>query len=294
MAKETSVDKEKQEQKHSKQVAMIGLAGTMLTVCGGLIGALVGGVTTVYKIQQEAQKLSIAAPQDEQALTVDTRQVSISTAQTVELDPSDYLVVEGQGFVMAQPVAGWELDSEMTYQDLFLERNTNLSPLILFSIQVKTAWDQQPVYRLRFSQPVAVQFVEGSTENGQPVDPTQLENPILAFYSQMTILVLEKAQAPDFTLVDLALGWGRLHRGGVNSIVANPDSQYVFEQVSWELKNVRVEERNTDLALQRWALFAEGNDFYYIVEVQYVPAADQSVQVWDDLQSYLSAFRVIR
>ncbi|MEW6093478.1 MAG: hypothetical protein AB1531_05885 [Chloroflexota bacterium] len=288
------MDKEKQEQKHSKQVAVIGLVGTILTVCGGLVGAFIGGITTVYRIQQEAQQLSIAAPQEEQALTVDTRQVSISVAQAADLDSSDYLVVEGLGFVMAQPAVGWELSSDMTYQDLFLEQNTNLSPLILFSAQVETAWDRQPVYRLRYSQPVTVEFIDGSTENGIPVDVTQLEDPILAFYSQMTILVLEKIQAPDFTLVDLALGWGHLHRGGVNSIVANPDSQYVFEQVSWELKNVLAEERNTDLTLQRWALFAEGNEFFYIVEVQYIPATNQSVQVWDDLQSYLSAFRVIQ
>jgi hypothetical protein len=294
MAKEIPVDKEKQEQKHSKQVAVIGLVGTILAVCGGLVGALIGGMTTVYKIQQEAQQLSIAAPQEGQTLTVDTRQVSISEAQAADLDSSDYLVVEDLGFVMAQPAVGWELSSDMLYQDLFLEQNTNLSPLILFSAQVETAWDWQPVYRLRYSQPVTVEFIEGSTENGVPVDVTQLEDPVLAFYSQMTILVLEKVRAPDFTLVDLALGWGHLHRGGVNSIVANPDSQYVFEQVSWELKNVLVEERNTDLTLQRWALFAEGDEFYYILEVQYVPAADQSVQVWDDLQNYLSAFRVIR
>jgi ribonuclease HI len=122
-----------------------------------------------------------------------------------------------------------------------------------------------------------------------------LENDTVAFYSQIIVLALDKAIAQqDFTLYGLALAWGSLHQGGVNDLVANPDSQYVFEQVSWELKGVRVDDRQADLTLQRWALFAEGPDRYYIVEVQYVPAAGQSMQVWDDLQAYLDAFRVIQ
>jgi ribonuclease HI len=121
-----------------------------------------------------------------------------------------------------------------------------------------------------------------------------LENDTLAFYSQMTILALAKDKAQDFTLYELALKWGILHQGGVNNIVANRDSQYVVEQVSWALKGVRVDGRDANLTLQRWALFAEGPALYYIVEVDYVPAVNQSAPVWDDLQAYLDAFRVIQ
>lgn len=287
------MSEEKQEQKHSRQAAIIGLAGTVLTVCGGLAGALIGGLTTVYKIEQEAQKLSIAAPQDERPLTVDTRQVTISASQASDLNPSEYLVLDDLEMVMPRPAAGWEDGGQMMYMDLFFEEEVNLSPLILFSAQVGNAWDYQPLRRLRYSQPVMVQFVDGSTENDIPVDVSLLDSDTIAFYSQMTVLALEKAQTPNYTLYDLALRWGHLHRGGVNSIIANPDSRYVFEQVTWQLENVRIEGQRTDLALQRWALFAEGDDHYYIVEVQYVPAVGQSVQVWDDLQNYISSFRVI-
>jgi len=288
------MDNKEQQQKPSTRAAIIGLVGTILTICGGLSGALIGGLATIYKVEQVAQRLAIAAPQSDQPLTVDTRRIAISSSKVAILEPSKYLVFQDLGFVMAQPTPGWNQGRQMTYYDLFLEHGTNLSPLILFSSWIKDAWDDQPVRQIRYTEPVTVQFLEGSTENGVPVDPTQLENDTVTFYSQIIVLALDKAIAQqDFTLYGLALAWGSLHQGGVNDLVVNPDSQYVFEQVSWELKGVRVDDRQADLTLQRWALFAEGPDRYYIVEVQYVPAAGQSMQVWDDLQAYLDAFRVI-
>lgn len=289
------MESEKEKQKTSSRVAIIGLIGTLLTACGGVAGALIGGLTTIYQSRLEAQKIAIAAPQSSQPLTVNTRQVAISSSDTAKLDPADYLVLQELGFVISQPHQGWEISqNNQQYEDLFFEQATNLSPLILFSTWVDTTWDNQPVRQLRYTEPVTVQFIEGSTENGIPVDLEDLTHETVSFYSQMTILALDKDTAQEhFTLYGLALAWGGLHRGGVNAIVANPDSQYVFEQVSWELNNVRVNGMLTDISLERWGLFAEGADRYYIIEVQYVPAAGQSVQVWDDLQAYLDAFRVI-
>ena len=287
-------DEKQQHQKSSKRVAIIGLIGTLLTVCGGISGALIGGVTTIYKTEREAQKIALSAPQGDQPLTVDTRQIAINTTDAAGLDPSEYLVLENLGFVMAQPRPGWYQVEQMLYQDLFFEEGTGLSPLILFYTWVKNNWDDQPLYRIRNAEPVMIQFIEGSTENGVQEDTTQWENDTLAFYSQMTILALAKDKAQDFTLYELALKWGILHQGGVNNIVANRDSQYVVEQVSWALKEVRVDGREANLTLQRWALFAEGPARYFIVEVDYVPAVSQSAPVWDDLQAYLDAFRVIQ
>jgi hypothetical protein len=288
------MDSEKKQQKSSRQAAIIGLVGTILTVCGGLSGALIGSIVTIYKIDREAQQMAIAAPQSDQPLTVDTHQITISSSEAAKLDPSKYLLLQDLGFVMAQPNTGWSDGGQMKYLDLFLEEGTNLSPLILFSTWIKDAWNDQPVRRIRYTETVTVQFIEGSTENGVPVDPTKLIYDTISFYSQITTLALSKAVAgPDFTLYGLALAWGGLHQGGVNELIANPDSQYVFEQVSWELKEIRVDGRQADLTLQRWALFAESSERFYIVEVQYVPATGQSIQVWDDLQAYMDAFRVI-
>jgi hypothetical protein len=288
------MDSEKQRQKSTRLVAIIGLVGTILTVCGGLSGAVIGGIATIYKIEREAQQIAIAAPQSDRPLSVDTYQISTSSSEAAKLDPSKYLVFQDLGFVMAQPKTGWSDGGQMSYLDLFLEEDTNLSPLILFYTWVKETWNAQPVRRIRYTEPVMVQFVQGSTENGISVDPTQLHNDTIAFYSQITTLALSKdVVGQDYTLYGLALTWGGLHQGGVNELIANPDSQYIFEQVSWELKGVRVDGQPADLTLQRWALFSESSDRFYIVEVQYVPATGQSMQVWDDLQAYMDAFRVI-
>jgi hypothetical protein len=288
------MDSEKQRQKSTRLVAIIGLVGTILTVCGGLSGAVIGGIATIYKIEREAQQIAIAAPQSDRPLSVDTYQISTSSSEAAKLDPSKYLVFQDLGFVMAQPKTGWSDGGQMSYLDLFLEEDTNLSPLILFYTWVKETWNAQPVRRIRYTEPVMVQFVQGSTENGISVDPTQLHNDTIAFYSQITTLALSKdVVGQDYTLYGLALTWGGLHQGGVNELIANPDSQYIFEQVSWELKGVRVDGQLADLTLQRWALFSESSDRFYIVEVQYVPATGQSMQVWDDLQAYMDAFRVI-
>jgi hypothetical protein len=288
------MENENKQQKSSIRLAIIGLVGTILTVCGGISGALIGGITTIYKIQKEAQHIAIAAPASEQPLTFDTNKITINSAEASTLDPLKYIVSQDLGYVMAQPGTGWKDSGQMAYQDLFLEQATNLSPLIFFSAWIKDAWDSQPVRQIRYAEPVMVQFLSGSTENGISVDPTKLQNDTIAFYSQITTLALSKAVAePDFTLYGLALAWGSLHQGGVNELIANPDSQYVFEQVSWALKGVRENGQQTDLTLQRWALFAESSERFYIVELQYVPAAGQSMQVWDDLQAYMNAFQVI-
>jgi hypothetical protein len=287
-------DKKEQPQKHATRVAIIGLVGTLLTVCGGLAGVLIGGATTIYKVEQENQLLSIAAPQSDQPLAVDTRQIAIDAAKVTKLDPAKNRVDENLGFVMSQPMPGWDSARAMVYSDIFLEEDSDLSPLVLFSTWVKNAWDDQPLTQMRYGEPVTIQFVEGSTENGAAVDPAQLRDPSINFYSRFIVLALDKSVVgKDFTLYDLSLDWGIMHRGAVNDLVSNPDSRYVFEQVSWKLENVMVAGRKVDLTLQRWALFAEGPQYYYIVELQYVPAPSQSMQVMDDLQAYLDGFRVI-
>lgn len=288
------MDIDKKKQKSTRQAALIGLVGTFLTVCGGISGALIGGATTIYRINREAQQIAISAPQSDRPLSVDTFKIAISPTEASKLDESKYLVFQDFGFVMAQPETGWSDKGPLTYLDLFLEEGINLSPLILFYNWIEDSWDDQPVRQIRYMEPVTVQFIQGSTENGVSVDPSKLINDTIDFYSSITSLALSKAVAgPDFTLYGLALTWGGLHQGGVNELIANPDSQYVFEQVSWELKGVRVEGKQTDLTLQRWGLFSESPERYYIVEVQFVPATGQSTQVWDDLQAYLDAFRVI-
>jgi len=196
--------------------------------------------------------------------------------------------------VLAQPRAGWGPIEEMTYADLFSEEGSALSPLILFYSKVGLSWDKQPVYRLRYQQPIQVQYVEGSRENGIAIDVAQLHSDKAAYYSQITILAIEKDVAQGYTLADIALTWGTFHWKAVNHIIANRDSDYILMQTTWRLEDVRVEGKETDLVIERWALCAEGPQYDYLVEVNFVPQPDGYQQVWDDLQYYAGSFRVIK
>ncbi len=78
------MESEKKSQKLTRRKAIIGLVGTILTVCGTLTGALIGGLTTIYKVERQAQQIAIAAPQSDLPLSVDTYQINISPSDAVK------------------------------------------------------------------------------------------------------------------------------------------------------------------------------------------------------------------
>jgi hypothetical protein len=286
---------EKKKTSNALRKAVIGLVGTLLTVCGGVSGALLSAGVTIYQIERERQQVALAAPSAEQALTVDTRQIAIDQDAAVGLDPKEYRIDQGAGFVVAQPRAGWRSE-DLVYGDLFMDQGS-LSPLVLFYSAVGLTWNEQPLYRMRYEEPIQVQFQEGSKENGIVVDVESLRQlagtDTLSNYSQIIVLAVDKGVAADYTLADIALGWGRSHLGGVNHIVANREGEYILMQATWRLEDVRVDGQETDLAIERWALFAEGSAHYYAVELNYVSWPSQPLQVWEDLQAYMDSFRVI-
>lgn len=274
--------------------AVIGLIGSAIAACSGLGGAVLSAGLTIYKIEREIEQVSLAAPDSEHTLHIDTRQIAINESQARRLDPDAYYLYTDAGFVLAQPRAGWGPIEEMTYADLFSEEGSALSPLILFYSKVGHAWDEQPLYRVRHQEPIQVQYVEGSRENGIAIDVAQLHSDKAAYYSQITILVVDKSVAQGYTLPDVALTWGTFHWKAVNHIIANRDSDYILMQTTWRLDDVRVEGEETDLVIERWALCAEGPQYDYLVEVNFVPQADGRSQVWDDLQHYAASFRIIK
>jgi hypothetical protein len=278
--------------------AVIGLVGTLLTVCGGLTGALLTAGFTIYQVEREAQQVALAAPGSDQALTVDTREIAIDRSAAARLG-SDYVVDTDVGFVMAQPRPGWNRIEEMTFHDLIFDKAA-ISPLVYFFVLADTAWDEQPMRRIRYAESVEIQYQESSTENGIPVNLEALRGAAggdtLTHYSQITILAVDKQVAHDVTLAQIALTWGPdpLYGGGTNRIIAHRDSQYILMQATSTVKDARINGQEADLSIERWALFAEGPQHYYVVELNYVPASGQSLQVWKDLQAYLGEFRVIQ
>jgi hypothetical protein len=282
-------DEKTEEQKpQALQVAVIGLVGTVLTVCGGLTGAAVSGAATICEIERQVQQVALAPPGGAQTLTVDTRQIAISHEEAQGLDAGEYYVTPDPGFVLARPRTGWSQVEVMTYRDLFVERGA----------WTGSAWDEQPVHRIRYGEPVQVQYHEGTVENGVPVAVEALRSLLgsdtFQRSNEITVLSIDKRMAAHYTLASVALEWGMIHRGGVNRIVASEGSEYILMQSSWQLQKVRVDGQDADLSMERWALFAKGPEAYFVVEVNYLPQTGQPMQVWEDLQAYMHSFRVIR
>ncbi len=278
-----------QKQKSSSvRAAVIGLIGTLLTVCGGLTGAGVSAAVTVYRVEREVQQVALAPPGSDQALTVDTQQIAVRYEEAMGLDPDGYHVVPELGFVLARPREGWSGVEEMTYRDLFVERGS----------WTGSTWDEQPLRRIRYGEPAQVRYCEGSQVNGVPVDVETMRlsygTDAFQFSNEITVLALDKEVAAGYTLAGVALDWGSVYRSGANRIVANEGSDYILMQTSWQVRDVQVDGQDGDLSIERWALFAEGPQNYYVVEVVYLPQAGQPVQVWEDLQAYIGSFRVIR
>jgi hypothetical protein len=298
MAEESDQNKEKGASDAVRK-AIIGLVGTLLTVCCGLTGALISAGVTIYQVEREAQQVALPAPGSDQTLTIDTRQIAIDPDEAARLISDDYVVDTDLGFAMARPRAGWNQMEETTYYDLIFDE-TAISPLVYFFNLAGDTWDNQPLRRIRYAAPVEIQYQETSTENGIPVNLETLRSltgdDTLTVYSQITLLVIDKQVAADITLATIALTWGpdRLYGGGVNRIVANRESPCILMQATSQLENVRVNGQKTELSIERWALFAEGPQHYYVVELNHIPAPGQGLQAWEDLQAYLGAFRVIQ
>jgi len=280
------VEMASKQKSQAMRAAVIGLIGTLLTACGGLGGAVFSAVVTVYQVERQVQQVEIAPPGSDQPLRVDTRRIAISYEEAVGLDPDDYHVIPEQGFVLAQPREGWTGVEEMTYRDLFVERGSYTG----------STWDEQLVCRIRYGELVQVQYRDGSQVNGVPVDVEAMRllygTDTFQFSNEISVVAVDKEVA-GYTLAGVALDWGAIYRGGANRIVANEGSDYILMQTSWQVEDVRVDGQDGDLSIERWALFAEGPQNYYVVEVVYLPQTGQPKQVWDDLQAYMNSFRVI-
>lgn len=302
----TSEDRALEEERREKEgkpsttltKAVLGLIGTLLTVCGGLSGALFTAGLTIYQVERDAQQVALAAPDGDKTVSVDTRQIAIDRSEATRLSPDEYVVDTDLGFVMAQPLAEWDQMEETTFRDAMFGEGA-ISPMVFFVNLADSAWDEQPVRRIQYAEPVEIQYGERSAENGIPIDLELLQalagGDTLTHHSQIALLIVDKQVSEEITLASMATTWGPdpLLGGGVNSIVANRESQYVMMQVTSELENVRIDGKETDVTIERWALFAEGPQHHYVLELTYVPVRGQSMQVWEDLQAYFDAFRVV-
>jgi len=276
------------------RTALIGLFGTLLTVCGGLGGALVTSAATVYEVQRQNQKVALAAPDGGQTLKVDMGTVFISRQEAANLDPEKYYVNLERGFILYRPLPSWSAVEEMTVQEQLGQESA--SCLVLCD---------QPVFLTRYGEAIELESDLETMVNGQSIEdlPYQIEEIYgpppwkLPYYNQMILNIFTKSEVEPLgirTLPDMILRMSFVAGGRVNRIIAQEGSQFAIVQRSTAYEGIRLGGEEAAMTIDNWWLFAEAEEAFYALEIRYSPLNGQSIQVWDDLQMYIDQFRVIQ
>lgn len=276
------------------RVAVIGLVGTVLTVCGGLAGALVTAGVTIYQTEQERQHIALAAPVSEQTLDIDTGSIAISRQEAAALDPETYFADLDHGFAIRRPLPEWNKLEELTVGEQMAESGGQCFGMC-----------EQPVYRIRYGEPIEIQSDRQVLVNGKPVPEERLDiveqlyGPppwTQDYYSQVIINVFEKSATDELGvkgLPNLLLLTATFSSARFNRLVAEEGSDLMLLQSSTTYERVQMAGQTATFTIETWLLLTETEDAYYIVEISFTPQSGQSLQVWEDLQTYMDSFRVV-
>ncbi|MBN1813539.1 MAG: hypothetical protein JXA14_17000 [Anaerolineae bacterium] len=276
------------------RAALIGLVGAVLTVCGGLGGALFSGAATIYRVERSRQKVALAAPEGDQALTVDAGSIFISRQQAAALDADRYFVDLDHGIAIRRPLPDWGELEELTVEEQLAENNAQCFGLC-----------DQPVYRIRYGAPIEIQADSQTLVNGKPIPDEWLAaletlyGPppwTYLYYSQFLVNVFDKS-AEEMRLKglpDLVLLTTHFSAARVNRLIAEENSDFIVVQSSAAYDRIRMQGQMTSFTLESWVLFTEGENAYYVVEISFTPQSGQPLQVWEDLQTYMDSFRAVQ
>jgi hypothetical protein len=164
----------------------------------------------------------------------------------------------------------------------------------------------QPVFRIRYGEPIEIESDRGTTVNGHliPAEMLDLSERLygpppwkLPYYNQMVLNIFYKSEVQTLgirTLPDMILLMARFATGQVNRVVAQEGSHFAIVQRSSIYESIRLDGEAATMTIDNWLLFAEADNAFYTVEIRYSPQSGQPIQVWDDLQMYIDQFRVIQ
>jgi hypothetical protein len=285
----------KEQKPNGMRNAVIGLIGTMLTVCGGLTGALVTNAAAIYQLEVENRKVAMKATGGAETLKVNAGEIFITRQDAATLDPADYYVDLEQGFVLHRPLDGWDDLEEMTVEEQLAESGVTC-----------TAICDQPVYRLRHGEPIQIESDRNSIVNGKPFPENllsaseQLYGPppwSVPYYNMLVLNIYGKDQVNDLgitSLADMLLLMTTYSAGRAYEMIVPDGENFAVVQLSSTYDSIRVDGQPDRLTIDDWMFFAETDDLYYMLEIRYTAGSGGSIQVWDDLQYYMDQFRVIR
>lgn len=283
------------EKPASIRVAVIGLIGTLLTVCGGVSGALVTNAAAIYSLEVEQRQVDLQPATGGQTLAVDTGEVFITRAEAAALDPAQYYVDLEHAFVTLRPASGWEALETLTVGEQLAEGDAAC-----------LAFCEAPVFRIRHGQPLLVTSDRATTINGRPIPADILdasealyglppwENPaydqwILNIFTRESLDAVGIRSLPDLLVFMTGDSLDRLH-----TLVAPQDASFAIVQLTSTYENILIDGQASPLTVDSWMYFAETPDSFYMIEITYLAGGGGSIQVWDDLQAYIDQFRIIQ
>lgn len=280
--------------------AIIGLLGSLLTVCGGLFGAAISAATLIYQAERQMEQVVVEAPESRNALSLDAGSIAISRQEAEALDPAEYSVVLDQGFAIHRPLPGWGELEVLTMEESMRGEGSLITP--------EPEIGEEPIYRIRYGEPIEIQYDSQTLINGFPLSDLTVETNrqiygpepwVQATYSQVVINVFAKSVWEEMGITSLPDLLVTLRRyggfgGHISRLIAREGSDFIVVQSTAIWDNVRMAGEWTTFSREAWSLLAEGEDAYYVVEITYIPQSGHSTQVWDDLQQYVDTFRVVR
>lgn len=285
----------KEQKPSGMRAAIIGLIGTLLTVCGGVTGALVTNAATIYSLEMESKRVDLKNYEGDKTLKVNAGETFITRKEAAALDPADYYVNLEQAFVMHRPLDGWDEMEAMTLGEQLAEENVNC-----------LAMCNEAVYRLRYGEPIMVVSDRASTINGDPIAEELLEASELLYgpppwnipyYNQLILNIFDRKAVQGLgieSLPDLLILMTSSYLERITMLVAPEGSHFAIVQSTSTYGGIRVDGQEAQMTVDSWLYLAEAKDAFYMIEIRYTAQSGESIQVWDDLQYYIDQFRVIQ
>ncbi len=74
----------------------------------------------------------------------------------------------------------------------------------------------------------------------------------------------------------------------VDKLVANESQILIGSEI--KMRNLDIGDNYGNFQNKKWMMFAENDQYFYVIEINYSPQITDSIDLWDELQSYLQSF----
>lgn len=262
-------------------------------------------------------------------ISIRTAQLKSSAPEVRNFDPTKFYVDSTSGFSFARPTGkSWSDPKPISGIDAVLKaKGAVLTRAMRERQRVSLALHplgkmilHQKVLRITSGKPINIKTTDQTTNQlfdsilakmkkdasskGTVLSAkivTNIRKQILGFNSinfsnEFTVSVFDKANAAGvpvkLSLPNFFMTMGAQVGLMTDRLVANKDS--ILLGMSINLKQVTIDGRDTDVRIDRWMLFTETTQRFYLVEIAFSPETEDSIEVWKELRQMIDSFRVFK